>query len=116
MSQAQCSISFQTSTATSPIKRLIADYGNCLELLSAAEKLHLLSILALWQGKDTELSDDSGDSVEAYTLENAIDDYPLELWGDILGALECLERIEVDQVLDLMVAISNQIRDGVYQK
>ena len=115
MPQTQDRISFQTSTATTPIKRLIADYGNCLELLSAAEKLHLLSILALWQGRDTELSDDSDDSPEVYTLENAIADYPFQLWGDVLGALECLEGIEVDQVLDLMVAISNQVRDGVYQ-
>jgi len=116
MTQAQCSISYQTSTATTPIKRLIADYGNCLELLSAAEKLHLLSILSLWQAKDTELDEDSDDSPEVYTLEDAIADYPFQLWGDILGALECLEKIEVDQVLDLMVAISSQIRDGVYQE
>jgi len=83
-------------------------------LLSAAEKLHLLSILALWQGKDTELSNESGYD-QTYTLEEAIDDYPFELWGDVLGALECLEGIEVDQVLALMVAITNQIRAGIYQ-
>ncbi|MBC7824934.1 MAG: hypothetical protein H7126_13905 [Candidatus Parcubacteria bacterium] len=120
MPQTQNRISFQASTATAPIKRLTSDYGDCLELLSAAEKLHLLSILALWQGKDTELSDDSDDSDdsrEVYTLAEAIDDYPSELsvWGDVLGALECLEGIEVDQVLDLMVAISSQLREGVYQ-
>ena len=118
MPQTQNRISFQASTATAPIKRLTSEYGDCLELLSAAEKLHLLSILALWQGKDTELSDDSDDSDdsrEVYTLAEAIDDYPFELWGDVLGALECLEGIEVDQVLALMVAITNQIRAGVFQ-
>ena len=108
-------IGYQSLAATAPIKNLIAEYGNCLELLSAAEKLHLLSILALWQGKDTELSDDSGHD-QLYRLAEAIDDYPFKLWGDVLGALECLAGIEVDQVLDLMVAISNQVRDGVYQK
>ena len=116
MPQTQDRISFQASAATAPIKRLTSDYGDCLELLSAAEKLHLLSILSLWQAKDTELDEDSDDSPEVYTLEDAIADYPFQLWGDILGALECLEKIEVDQVLDLMVAISSQIRDGVYQE
>ena len=107
-------IGYQSLAATAPIKNLIAEYGNCLELLSAAEKLHLLSVLALWQGKDTELSDESALN-RVYTLEEAITDYPFELWGDVLGALECLEGIEVDQVLALMVAITNQIRAGIYQ-
>lgn len=107
-------IGYQALAVTAPIERLIAEYGNCLELLSAAEKLHLLSILALWQGKDTELSDESGHD-QMYTLAEAIADYPFELWGDVLGALECLEGIEVDQVLALMVAITNQIRSGIYQ-
>jgi len=114
MSQIQCSIKHQSARMTAPLRSFIVDYGDYLELLSAAEKLHLLSVLALWQGKDTELSDESALN-RVYTLEEAIADYPFELWGDVLGALECLEGIEVDQVLALMVAITNQIRAGIYQ-
>ena len=121
MPQTQDRISFQASKMTAPLRQLTSDYGDVLGMLSAHEKLHLLAILAMWQGRDTELSESSGESpedyaLEAYTLEDAISDYPFELWGDVLGSLECLEGIEVDQVLDLMVAISNQLRDGVYQQ
>jgi len=120
MPQKQDSISYQASKMTEPLKQLIADYGDCLELLSACEKLHLLSILALWQGLDTEISDDSDKqdfyNCEAYRLADAIEDYPPEVSGDLLAALKCLEGVEVEQVLDLMVAVSSQIRDGVYQQ
>jgi len=121
MTTKQSQISDQTSTATSPIKRLIDDYGDNLELLSAAEKLHLLAVLAMWQGRDTELSEDPEDQdslgiVETYELAESIEDYPCEFSGDVLAALKCLEGIEVDQILDLMVAIACQVRDGVYQE
>ena len=113
-------ISYQASKITAPLKQLISDYGDCLELLSAHEKLHLLAILALWQGLDTELSEDNVDpdeiGCEAYGLANAIEDYPLKVSGDVLAALNCLEGIEVGQVCDLMVAIASQVRDGVFQQ
>jgi len=100
---------------TAPLRLFVVDYGDYLEVLSACEKLHLLSILTLWQARDTELSNNSDESIEEYTLAEAISDYPFDLGGGILGSLECLEGIEVDQILDLMVAITNQIRDGIYQ-
>ena len=111
-------VSYQASKMTAPLKQLISDYGDCLELLTAEEKLHLLAILALWQALDTELSEDSDtqDSLdcEAYRLADAIKDYPPEVSGDVLAALKCLESVEVGSVLDLMVAIANQLRDGVF--
>ena len=113
-------ISYQASKMTAPLKQLIADYGDCLELLSAAEKLHLLAVLALWQARDTELGEDPDDQdslgiAETYELAEAVEDYPCEFSGDTLQALKSLEGIEVDQILDLMVAIACQVRDGVYQ-
>ena len=113
-------ITYQASQMTAPLKQLIADYGDCLELLSAAEKLHLLAVLALWQARDTELGEDPDDQdslgiAETYELAEAVEDYPCEFSGDTLQALKSLEGIEVDQILDLMVAIACQLRDGVYQ-
>lgn len=108
-------ISYQASKMTAPLKQLIDEYGDCLELLTAEEKLHLLAVLAFWQGLDTELSEEDSD-VEAYRLANAIEDYPAELSGDVLQAFKCLEGVEVGQVLDLIVAISCQIRDEVFQQ
>ena len=113
-------ISHQALKMTAPLKQLIEEYGDCLDLLTAEDKLHLLAILAFWQGLDTELSEapDKQDfyNCEAYRLADAIEDYPPELSGDVLQALKCLEGIEVGSVCDLMVAISCQVRDGVFQQ
>lgn len=108
-------ITYQASKLTDPLKQIIADYGDCLELLTAEEKLHLLAILAFWQALDTELTEES-EGCEAYRLADAIEDYPPEISGDTLAALKCLEGVEADQVCDLMVAIASQLRDGVFQQ
>ena len=109
------SIRYQASKMTAPLRRLIVDYGDCLELLSACEKLHLLSVLAFWQAVDTELQETTDDN-NTYSLAEAIEDYAADLPGDVLAALKCLEGIEVGQVCDLMVAIASQVRDGVFQQ
>jgi len=114
MAELQCSIRYQSSTMTAPLRQLIVDYGDCLELLSACEKLHLLSVLAFWQAVDTELQETT-EANENYTLAEAIEDYAADLPGDVLASLKCLESVEVGAVLDLIVAISNQLREGVYQ-
>ena len=115
MPERQTSISYQASTMTPPLKQITEDYGEYLELLSACEKLHLLSALSFWQAVDTELQETTSAN-ENYTLAEAIEDYAADLPGDALAALKCLEGIEVGAVLDLMVAISNQLREGVYQQ
>ena len=113
MPQKEDSLNYQASALTAPLKQLIVDYGDCLELLSACEKLHLLSVLAFWQGLDTELQETTENN-EVYTLAEAIEDYAADLPGDALAALKSLDGIEIGSVLDLMVAIANQLRDGVF--
>ena len=114
MPERQTSISYQASTMTPPLKQITEDYGEYLELLSACEKLHLLSVLTFWQAVDTELQETTEEN-ENYTLSEAIVDYAADLPGDVLAALKCLESVEVGSVLDLIVAIANQLREGVYQ-
>ena len=114
MPQKQDLISFQASTMTAPLKQITEDYGDYLELLSACEKLHLLSVLAFWQGLDTEVQE--SEENETYTLAEAIEDYPADLPGDALAALKSLEGLTDQACLDLMVAIANQLRDGVFQQ
>ena len=120
MPQKQDLISFQASTMTAPLKQITEDYGDYLELLSACEKLHLLSVLAFWQALDTELSEESVDpdsiGCEAYGLANATEDYAAELTSNTLGALKSLEGLTDQACLDLMVAISCQLRNGVFQQ
>ena len=108
-------VSYHASQMTAPLKQLISDYGDYLELLSACEKLHLLSVLAFWQALDTELQETTEDS-ETYTLAEAIEDYAADLPGDALAALKSLEGLTDQACLDLIVAIANQIRDGVFQQ
>ena len=115
MPQKQDLISFQASKMTAPLKQITEDYGEYLELLSACEKLHLLSVLAFWQGLDTELQETTEDN-ETYTLAEAIEDYAADLPGDTLAALKSLEGLTDQACLDLMVAIANQLRDGVFQQ
>ena len=113
MAERQCSISYQASTMTPPLKQITEDYGEYLELLSACEKLHLLSVLAFWQAVDTELQETTED--ETFTLAEAIEDYAADLPGDALAALKSLEGLTDQACLDLMVSIANQLREGVYQ-
>ena len=115
MPQKQDLISYQASTMTPPLQQVTEDYGDNLELLSASEKLHLLSVLSFWQGLDTELQETTEDS-ETYTLAEAIEDYAAGLPGDALTALKSLEGLTDQACLDLMVAIANQLRDGVFQQ
>ena len=114
MPERQTSISYQASQMTPPLKQITEDYGDYLELLSACEKLHLLSVLAFWQGVDTELQETTEEN-ENYTLAEAIVDYAADLPGDVLAALKCLEGLTDQACLDLMVSIANQLREGVYQ-
>ena len=112
MPQKQDLISYQASTMTPPLKQITEDYGDCLTLLSACEKLHLLSVLSFWQAVDTELQETTED--ETFTLAEAIEDYAADLPGDTLAALKSLEGLTDQACLDLMIAIANQLRDGVY--
>jgi len=114
MPQKQDLISYQASTMTPPLKQITEDYGDNLELLAASEKLHLLSVLAFWQAVDTELQETTED--ETFTLAEAIEDYAADLPGDALAVLKSLEGLTDQACLDLMVAIANQLRDGVFQQ
>ena len=114
MPQKQDSIFYQSSTVTPPLKQIAEEFGDNLELLSAIGKLHLLSVLAFWQAVDTELQETTED--ETYTLPEAIEDYAADLPEDALAALKSLEGLTDQACLDLIVAIANQIRDGVFQQ
>ena len=114
MPQKYDSIFYQSSTVTPPLQQIAEDYGDNLERLSAIGKLHLLAVLTFWQAVDTEFEQTTAD--ETYSLAEAIEDYAADLPEDALAALKSLEGLTDQACLDLMVAIANQLRDGVFQQ
>ncbi len=108
----ECSIFHNASMETSTERTIAADWGECLEEITAVEKLHLLAVLSFWQAMDTEQQDFNG--VEC-TLAEAIEAYPVRIVSeDVHGILRQLDSDIARATFDLMVAVANQIKHGVY--
>jgi hypothetical protein len=108
----ECSIFHNASMETSTERTIVADWGECLEEITAIEKLHLLAILSYWQGLDTQQQMSEG--VEL-TLAEAIEAYPVRIVSEnVHGILRQLDSDVAETTFDLMVAVANQIKHGVY--
>ena len=108
----ECSIFHNASTLGDTERTIAADWGECLEELTGVEKLHLLAILSFWQAMDTEQQ--SLIEVE-YTLTEAIEAYPVQIISDnVYGILRQLDRDVAETTFDLMIAVANQIKHGVF--
>jgi len=110
----ECSIFHNASMLGSTERTIEADWGECLEELTAVEKLHLMAILSFWQAVDTEQQSDGG---REYTLTEAIEDYPVQVVSEgIHGILRQLDHDVAETTLDILVSISNQIKHGCYSE
>jgi hypothetical protein len=108
----ECSIFHNASMETSTERTIAADWGECLEEIIAVEKLHLLAVLSFWQATDTEQQSSSG--IE-FTLDEAIEAYPVQITSqDVHLLLWQLSQSVAETTFDLMVAVANQIKHGVY--
>ena len=108
----ECSIFHNASMLGDTERTIEADWGECLEELTAVEKLHLMAILSFWQAMDTEQQSFNG--VEC-TLTEAIAAYPVRIVSeDVHGILRQLDRDVAETTFDLMVAVANQIKHGVF--
>ena len=83
---------------------LTEHYGDCLEHLTAQDKLALLATLAGF------LADDS----EEYGLHAASEDCGLRVSNEFYVALAILEPVTPNDALSLQIAITNQLKDHVY--
>ncbi len=107
MNEQRTAISFYTCG----LKKLIYSRGERLLELSAAEKFQLLSFIGYWQSEDTILQESDGECVP---LAEAIEDFHYELSGDVLECLGHLKGASDDDVLALMIAIVQQLKEGAF--
>lgn len=105
----QSSISYHASSHA--LDGLIESRGDRLEELTGIEKLQLISFLAFWQAQDTESVEADGDP---FTLAQSLDDFSLEVTPDVLECLGHLKDCSCDDVLSLIIAIAQQLKEGDY--
>ena len=106
----KCSI-FPSGTRSAPLAELAYAFGDSsLKEMEPESKLHLLAILAQCQAVDTqqECSYALVDSFYGYAM---FDDLPEE----VEHAIVSLSGLTDDDCFHLMVALSLQIKHGVYQ-
>ena len=80
-----------------------------LQQMKPESKLHLLAILAQWQAMDTQLECSYG-LVESFYGYAMFDELPEE----VEHAIACLSGLTDDDCFHLMLALSLQIKHGVY--
>ncbi len=81
-----------TTTTIDPITALTEFYGQSLEQLNKAEKLHLVCEIAELVSRDN----------------------PLRTYQKVLFASATVEELNNEQRIDLLVAIANQLKSQTY--
>ena len=110
MNAAKYSI-FPSINKSIPLAQLAHWFGDSdLQKMRPESKLHLLSILSQWQAVNTQQEGYYGliDSFYGYAH---FDDLPEE----VHHAIVCLSGLSDDDSCHLMVALSLQIKHGIYQ-
>jgi hypothetical protein len=110
----QSQITYQSYASSECLDRLIARFGDCLEKLTAIDKLDLIAIFGFWQSADTGRA-------EAGMPPIALSDFlarnkPIQdaTTLDVDEALEILSDCSDADALTLLVTLPCQLRDGVF--
>ena len=105
----KCSI-FPSGTRSAPLAELAYAFGDSsLKEMMPESKLHLLAILAQWQAVDTQ-QECSYSLTESFYGYAFFDDLPEE----VEQAIVSLSGLTDDDCIHLMLALSLQIKHGVY--
>jgi hypothetical protein len=114
MTTKQSQITYQSYASSHCLDSLIARFGDCLEKLTAIDKLDLISILALWQSADTGRAEAGITSIslsDYLTRNKPIQDATTLGVDEALGILsDCSDA----DALTLLVTLPCQLRDGVF--
>jgi hypothetical protein len=114
MTTKQSQISYQSYSSSPCLDRLIARFGDCLEKLTAIDKLDLIAILALWQSADSDCVKDENPPILLNEYLAADQDLQSATSYELDEALEILGNCSDADCLALLVTLSCQLRDGVF--
>ena len=107
-------ITYQTSQLTTCLSRLVAEFGDRLELLTAIDKLDLIGVLSFWQSSDTQREQSDMQSIGLSEYLGMNSDLQLCTSRQLDEALVILKDLSDQDTLDLLVALVHQLRDGSY--
>jgi hypothetical protein len=114
----QSQITYQSSASSKYLDRLIARFGDCLEELTAIDKLDLIAILGFWQSAKMARSEAGMPpiSLSKFLAERMAVSQNLQSATtlDVDEALEILGDCSDDDALTLLVSLPCQLRDGVW--
>ena len=116
MATKESQISYQLSVSSDCLDGLIAKFGDRLGKLTAVDKLDLLGILSFWQSADTEHLEANLPTISLEEYLGLNDELQISTSRELDEALELLADCSDDDAMTLMVAIANQLRDGVFQQ
>ncbi|MBD1847305.1 hypothetical protein H6F89_28645 [Cyanobacteria bacterium FACHB-63] len=114
MATVHSSIAYYGSSNQSALRALIEEYGDRLEILTASEKFGMLLQLCDWQYSDTISQEQDGD--EILLQEHIEESISIPNDGDAWSAIELLAQhgVTADEAIDLMNALIQQLKEGVY--
>lgn len=100
------------------IQELVAEFGDRLTVLNAAEKLNIIAILGDWQETDTQMQEDGHEEVPLSDFLQGTDIRIAPLSGDVERCLDILaaHNLGSDSALNLCIAIIYQLLEGCYLK
>lgn len=103
----QDTIGYNATNLSEPLQRIIEQHGDCLEHYTEVQKLHLVARLSFWRAMDIAHGE------HEYSLAEALDDYAVTLPNADL--IDNLKDLNHQEAIDLLVALINQVKDGVYK-
>ncbi|MCY7272346.1 MAG: hypothetical protein LH702_01030 [Phormidesmis sp. CAN_BIN44] len=107
-------ITYQASQYTPCLQRLVSEFGDRLESLTAVDKLDLMGVLSFWQSADTEAQGNDMQNIDLSDWIGSNSELQSGTSRQLDRALEILDDISDQDTLDLLVALVCQLRDGVY--
>ena len=114
MATKESQITYQASQFTPCLQRLVDQFGDCLEKLTAIDKLDLIAVFGFWQSADTERSQNEMPAIGLTEYLGLNHELQVGTSRQLDEALEILDDCSEGDALTLLVSLVHQLRDGAY--
>jgi hypothetical protein len=114
MATKESQVTYQASQFTPCLQRLVDQFGDCLEKLTAIDKLDLIGVLSFWQSSDTQREQSDMQNIDLSDWIGTNPELQSGTSRELDRALEILKDLSDQDTLDLLVALICQLRDGSY--